>query len=339
MADNEYAARPQATIGQKYMMRADPNAAATENDEGLTVVRVADRKPVANYVRSAPDRRLHGLYFWRDTAIVQEITDIAAGDEGGRIHLTRYDLLTGTRAPLHAADGRRLGYLSAAALAGDQFAVAIEKDGQKDRCLHVFDLPTGTGTDVSCMPPGQNGIFSIRGSDSGFTYLTTDGATLASCRIAYRIPLPARPTVDSHVVGGYRGCHVFDHTQVGNWDVWSEIPEAADKINNHGFAVLKAQQGPHNVTLGVIDSSSLITCGSHVYWRQPKRPQHKSHQIVRWQPGHPKVEVVYEADTDPDGAAWTLNFPECSQNVLTLVQSRPTARHPAAREVRFLPAT
>jgi len=337
MADDRYARFVGNTVGATYLVLANPDAPAGQGDEGTTIVRIADRKKVASYVRSAPNRQLYRVFFWRETAIVQEITNIDAGEEGARIHLSRYDLVSGSQTYLRPVDGRRLGYLGAAALAGDQFGVAIEKDGQKDRCLHIFYLATGAEADVACLPPGENGIFSIRANSSGFTYLTTAGPTLASCRTAYWIPLSTDTTAASRVIGGTHNCHAFDHARHGQWDLWSDIPAEADAINNHTAAVLRAQKGPLTITIGPIDTGSVISCGDHLYWRRPDPTDRRFTQVARWRPGAAYAEIIYQANTNHDDEQWSVTFPACSQNVVTVTQYRPGPNPPASKRMFYLP--
>jgi len=337
IADDRYARFVGNAVGATYMVLANPDAPASQVDEDTAIVRIADRKKVATYVRSAPDRQLYRVFFWQEIAIVQEITNIDAGEEGGRIHLSRYDLTSGSRTYLRPVDGRRLGFLGAAALSGDQLGVAIEKDGQKDRCLHIFYLATGAEADGACLPPGENGIFSIRANSSGFTYLTTAGPTLASCRTAYWILLSTDTTAMTRVIGEHQSCHVFDHARHGQWDVWSDIPAEADAVNNHTAAVLRAQRGSLTITIGPIDTGSVISCGDHLYWRRPDLTDRRFTQVARWRPGAPYAEVIYQANTDHDGEQWSLTFPACSQNVLTITQYRPGPTPPASKGMFYLP--
>ncbi|MGQ0838842.1 hypothetical protein [Actinokineospora sp.] len=339
VADKRYARRD-SEIGVKYMSVTDPRASVENSGEGTTIVRVADRKVVARYVRSAPDRLLYRVFFWRDVAIVQEITDIDTGDDGGRLHLWRYDLLSGARTEMKPADGRKMAYLSAAALAGDQFAAGIDKDGQKDRCLHVFDLATGAGFDVFCLPREQPGrISSVRGSASGFTFLTTAAETLASCRTAYWVPVPAVPTVSPHVLGGDRSCHVFDHARHGGWDVWGDVPAKDDAENFFSFSVLSARNGDRTVTLAaVMVSASVASCGEHVYWRAPNVDDYDRARLFRWKPGADTTELIYEVDSNGDREGWSLSYPTCSDNVMTTARNRSAVRdRPAGREMFYLP--
>lgn len=330
----EFAHRVPQEVGVKYTARSNPATGGLKDDEGLTIVRLSDQKIVARYVRSNPKNLVYQVLFWQDTAIIHEVVDNSIGP--GLSTPTRYDLISGKRSVMRPSNGHQLGRNSIATIVGDELIAAVNKVGEETTCLHSFNLLTGDEHDTGCLPASDESIFQVRNDNIGISYLTHKGNDISHRRALYYLPAPTIPDAVPSRLGTNTG-REWDHAKIDGWEVWSTIPDDENKRNNHMFGELKARQGTQSITLGVSESTTLVHCGKHVYWREQ---EHQSNgyveKVVRWKPGNKSVEVVFiQENNGEDPNPWSLYYPSCTQG--NLIVSRARLGSAQEREVRYLP--
>jgi hypothetical protein len=314
------------TVGREYGLSSDPTAPVTDPDSRSLVVHRATGRVVHRFSPEAPQRQAYRALFYDRHAMILDGSYAKAGAPDPVLDqsvLWRISLTGGQRTRFAPTTVKSLSLSEQMAEWGRSVVLpAVSADDLS--CLIAVDVETLADTLLHCAPAGST-ILRVDSAGGGLSWLEARGTTYADCKSRWwRDPAGVITQLAPDA-----GCGTWEGVRLGEWTFTAALD--AQGTDQYDFSRATASDGRSTVDFGRMLTSTVVSCGEHVYWIAADEDTQQTWQEVRrWKPGGSAYETVLRTEGDAGRRP-----PACSQGVLTISNAR-TLEAPYYVRTRYL---